>query len=181
MATVRKAQLLGHMQVKGYVMREIRPIAGDQAGILTQAMGLVRDVFNEFEAPEYPPEGVREFMDYIQPNAMAARIRRGGLLVWGLWQCGALAGVLALRPPGHISLLFVHKAYHRQGMARALFIVARTRALQAGAAEMLVHAAPYALDVYSRFGFTPTGPEVLENGIRYIPMRLPLDLQAYQV
>lgn len=155
-------------------MREIKPIADGQAEVLGQAMALVRNVFNEFEAPEYPPEGVREFMGYIQPDAIAGRIRRGELLVWGLWQGGVLAGVLALRLPGDISLLFVDKAYHRQGMARELFEVARLCALEAGAAEMKVHASPYAVDAYGHFGFVSTGPAVLENGIRYIPMRMPL-------
>ena len=41
--------------------------------------------------------------------------------MWGGFVEQQLCGVIAFRDFGHISLLFVKKEYHRQGIARRLF------------------------------------------------------------
>lgn len=148
---------------------------------LKEALDLVSRVFWEFEAPEYSGEGVAEFMSYIEPAQVAARLRSGEECLLVCHRGSALAGVLAYRrvPPGrghraeaHISLLFVDKAHHRQGIAKALFgaMAQRVRA-QKEARLFTVNSSPYAVPVYRRLGFKPAGAEQLTNGIRYTPMR----------
>lgn len=124
------------------------------------ALALARDVFQIYEAPTYPAEGVAEFHRYLEdPQAMAA------LCFYGAFEADLLIGMLARRG-SHISLLFVLSAYQRRGVGQALFNFARRGLV----GSITVHAAPDAVPFYTRIGFTPRGPERVENGIRYVPM-----------
>ena len=127
------------------------------------AMELAWRVFQEFEAPEYAPEGVQAFHDYITAPAAVKT-----LTVYGAFKGESIIGVLAIRPGGtHISLFFVDPAYHRQGVGTALM---QCFFADSGAETVTVHSSPYAVEVYRRLGFQPTAAEQLADGIRYIPM-----------
>lgn len=121
----------------------IRPM--DHAQVrASQAMALVWDVFVAFEAPDYTDEGVREFQAYIAPDAVAARMAQGELLVWGCFDGKRIVGVIAARPPCHISLLFVDEAYHRRGIARALCETVLDHSRRTGdCTAITVNASPY--------------------------------------
>ena len=127
------------------------------------AMELAWRVFQEFEAPEYAPEGVQAFHDYITDPAAVKT-----LTVYGAFEGESIISVLAIRPGGtHISLFFVDPDYHRQGVGTALMQCFFT---DSGAETVTVHSSPYAVEVYRRLGFQPTAAEQLADGIRYIPM-----------
>jgi len=83
---------------------EIRRIQG---GELPAAMDLCRRVFLEFEAPEYPPEGVEAFDAYL---ANAEQVN--SLTVFAAWEGSRPMGVLAAEG-SHIALFFVDPAFHR--------------------------------------------------------------------
>lgn len=153
---------------------DILPIHYTELLPLKDALGLVRDVFWEFNAPGYTDEGVWEFDSFIEQDSIAGAMQEGRLLLWGAY-APALVGVLAVRPPCHVSLMFVAKAHHRQGVAKALLgnMVQQFRA--AGfRGEATVHSSPYAVEAYRRMGFAPMGPAQTQNGIRFVPMRYPL-------
>lgn len=126
------------------------------------AMDLCWRVFLEFEAPDYPPQGVAAFRSYIE-DATAV----DALTVLGAFDSGELTGVLGAEG-NHVALFFVDPAHHRRGVGRALF----ERLLEDRRAETLtVNAAPYAVEIYRRLGFYPTDQEQLApDGIRYRPM-----------
>ena len=129
---------------------------------LPEAMDLCWRVFLEFEAPDYPPEGVEAFYTYVSNTEQVNH-----LTVFSAWENRNLLGVLAAEG-NHIALFFVDPAVHRQGIGRKLF--------QAYLAEthrdrVTVHSSPYAVEVYRRLGFSPTDEEHLSpDGIRYTPM-----------
>ena len=136
------------------------------------ALDLVWRVFLEFEAPEYAPEGVEEFKDYIEPKFVKRKIREGTLTCWGCFDGERIVGFIAVRPPCHISLLFVDTDYHRRGIGRALYETLLKHCKQdEEPLEVTVNSSPYAQEVYRRMGFTPTEPEKTINGIRFIPMK----------
>ncbi len=152
-------------------MRELRFIDDSNPKLLKKALALVRDVFWEFEAIEYEDEGVLEFENYIGYENIARHMQEGSLAMLACFENKRLAGVLALRTPGHISLLFVAKAHQRKGIARALLgEMARCLAQVAGTQELTVNSSPYAVPVYQKLGFAPTGPQQTKNGIRFTPM-----------
>ena len=129
---------------------------------LPAAMDLCWRVFQEFEAPDYPPEGVEAFYTYIS-NTEQVKC----LTAFGAWERHQLLGVVAAEG-SHIALFFVDPAVHRQGIGRRLF---QTYLSAGGWDCVTVHSSPYAVEVYRHLGFSPTAEEQLSpDGIRYTPM-----------
>lgn len=135
---------------------------------IQEAVELIWQVFSQFEAPEYSPEGIEEFKAYIDLVGTKRRIETQELKLWGYQQKNKLVGVIGIRPPAHISLLFVDPTYHRQGIARSLYQAA-SAAMEEQA--MTVNSSPFAIPVYRRLGFKETAEEQTVNGIRFIPMK----------
>ena len=129
---------------------------------LPAAMDLCWRVFLEFEAPDYPPEGVEAFHAYI---SNAEQVKH--LIGFGAWEGRNLLGVPAAEG-SHIALFFVDSAFHRQGIGRGLF----QAYLAAGDWDRVtVHSSPYGVEIYRHLGFSPTaGEQRSPDGIRYTPM-----------
>ena len=131
------------------------------------ALALAWRVFLEFEAPDYPREGVEAFR-----KLLADEDYRKGICVYGAFEAAVLVGTLATRRNGnHITLFFVDRNYQNQGIGKRLFALA-VRDNTSG--RMTVNAAPYAVEIYRRLGFRPTGPEEIADGIRFTHMELEL-------
>lgn len=143
-------------------------------GKLRDALDLIWEVFEKYEAPDYDEMGVATFRHFIEYHNMAEKVSQGEMRFWGCYQNNDLAGVIALRSGQHISLLFVREQYHRLGIARRLMNVA----VDAVAAEgpkvraVTVNSSPYAVGFYKKVGFVPLGPEQKADGIRFTSMRL---------
>jgi GNAT superfamily N-acetyltransferase len=137
---------------------------------ISPAMELVWRVFSEFEAPEYSGEGVETFRAFIQPDEIYKMLDAGEMLIFGAFMNGSLRGVLAEKGAGHISLFFVRKEFHRQGIGRALFEHYADACMKRQIARVTVNSSPYAVPVYRKLGFSDTDAEQLQNGIRYVPM-----------
>lgn len=127
------------------------------------ALALTYSVFLEFEAPDYPPQGVTEFYNSIHDTEYLAM-----LSMYGAFDGETLVGILATRSSGtHIALLFVNGAYHRRNIGKQLFWLA---AADCDTDKMTVNSSPYAVEIYKHLGFTATSDEQTSNGIRYTPM-----------
>ena len=150
-----------HMDLK------IKPLP---AAHLPAALALCREVFLEFEAPDYPPEGIAAFLDFLEPGQMRRMTASGILSFWGAYCGKRLIGVGALREARHISLLFVRREMHRKGAGTALMREMFACCAGAGETRVTVHAAPYGEPFYRALGFSPTAPEQCQDGITYIPM-----------
>ncbi|MDR3644004.1 MAG: GNAT family N-acetyltransferase [Clostridia bacterium] len=138
---------------------------------LHAALGLVWKVFSEFEAPEYSDEGIQEFKSFIEFESVKKMYEQRELLLWGCFDREKIIGVIATRKPCHISLLFVDRNFHRQGVARMLFnTVLDYYQNTTECRKISVHSSPYAAEVYHKFGFHDMQPEQTTNGIRFIPM-----------
>ena len=130
---------------------------------LPEAVALVWEVFSEFEAPEYSKEGVRAFRAALDDGE-----RNRAMAFYGAFSAAELIGVLAVRKPQHIGYFFVKAEYQRKGVGRALF---ETMCLDSERKEFTVNSSPYAVEIYRKLGFEPTGAEQVESGIRYAPMK----------
>ena len=145
---------------------------------LPEALSLCREVFMEFEAPGYSSEGVQSFLDFIEENA-ASRMAATGLLEFlGVWQECQLIAAGALREREHISLLFVRKAFHRQGVGSALLDCMLSRCREG---LITVNSSPFGLPFYLAKGFSPLTKEQEKHGIRFIPMERLLGGPAVRV
>ena len=145
---------------------------------LRNALELVWEVFDEFEAPDYEEMGVKTFQHFIEFHSMKEKMESGEMKFWGCYQNSYLVGVIAIRPGQHISLLFVRKRFHHLGIASRLVrvAIAEIRASKPEIFAVTVNSSPYAVDFYKAVGFESLGPEERRDGIRYTPMRRNLDL-----
>jgi GNAT superfamily N-acetyltransferase len=142
------------------------------------AVDLVWAVFDEFEGPDYSPDGVEEFRKSVNYEAITGMVSRGEMRLWGCNMNGQLVGVIAMRETNHISLLFVRKENHRQGIARKLFnFVLEDCRNKESVDRITVNSSPYAMEAYHRLGFVDTNTEQMINGIRFTPMEyvIPFD------
>lgn len=148
-----------------------RPLA---AGEEQQVCDLIIACFNEFVAPGYNRTGNAEFLKYVTPQALKARLRQGGRFMLVACDGTSPVGCIEMRSPGHISLLFVRKEYQRRGIATRLLKLAGARCRHETPAlkTIDVNSSPYAVDIYARLGFVRMGNERTENGIRFVPMTL---------
>lgn len=139
---------------------------------LTEASGLVWNVFAEFVAPEYAEEGVETFRTFTEAQQLTQLLAGGRFFFLGCFDGLKLAGLIAIRDYNHISLLFVGKNYQRRGIAGQLFDKAKDRCLQANPQlrEITVNSSPYAAGIYQRLGFKKTGDATVTDGMTFIPM-----------
>jgi hypothetical protein len=87
------------------------------------AATLAREVFDQFVAPYYQAEGVAEFHRYASADALSQR-HLSGHVTYVAERGGELVGMLHLRAPHHVAMLFVHSSLQRSGTARALLACA---------------------------------------------------------
>lgn len=149
----------------------IKQINQDDAA-LPEALAMIWRVFEEFEAPDYSDEGIQEFRRFIALNAIKEGLGAQQLILWCCFEEAKVIGAIAVRPPCHIALLFVDKAYQRRGIARSLYRCALDFcAKNSQTGEMTVNSSPYAIEAYHRLGFVDTMPEQVVNGLGFTPMK----------
>lgn len=142
---------------------------------LADAISLIIEVFNEFEAPEYNDVGVQTFMYFVRKENLEEMMDKNEMHMWGCYEGNQLVGVAALRGIQHVSLLFVRKSYHRQGVARRLMQVMLQFSKNQNPEKqaLTVNASPYGVVAYEHLGFQKLQEEQEKDGIRYTPMALP--------
>ena len=129
-----------------------------------KALKLVKEVFMEFEAPDYCEEGIADFMHAISDESYLSMHR-----FYGAYQDNKLVGVIATRNEyHHIGLLFVEKSYQRKGVGRQLIHHILTLKDDE---PITVNASPYGHEFYMKLGFVDTSEEQITNGVRYYPMK----------
>lgn len=136
--------------------------------------GLVKQVFDEYVAPEYEKGGIEEFYRFANSHAMKERMKSGGFVIVAQ-QSDRLVGMVEFCPPATIGMLFV--SVKRKGIASKLLEMTVTKVLENywDVENISVHSSPYAKAIYQRLGFEIMGETTTENGITYIPMELPLE------
>lgn len=151
------------------------PIRKINKNEVDEALDLALDVFMEFEAPEYDPKGIEIFRQEITAGKEPDSDCKKGLCpIYAAFDGRKMIGIARLRKTkAHISLMFVRKEYHRQGIATALFRFLLNDLLRENPAlkEITVNSSPYGKPFYLRLGFVPASREQEKDGIRFTPMQ----------
>lgn len=137
------------------------------------AMELALDTFLRFEAPDYGPEGVEAFRrTVIENEEFLSKCRSGENRLWGAFDGETLAGLYGMRGKSHICLVFTHHAYHRKGIATALFhrVITDVRKENPDVKTITLNSSPYGKPFYLHTGFRATEAEKTIDGIRFTPM-----------
>ncbi|WP_101773334.1 GNAT family N-acetyltransferase [Peptostreptococcus faecalis] len=156
---------------KGGLLVENQTIRELTVEEIEKAMNLVSIVFDEYVAPTYSKEGVQFFKEIIKTESYIRYVEDEGYVLWGCFYGDKIVGVIGVRAPFHISLLFVDKDFHKRGIAKKLFVhVLNFYKVSENVNKVTVNSSPYAISMYHRLGFTDTGREQVTNGIRFTPM-----------
>ncbi len=139
------------------------------------AMKLALEVFMQFEAPDYPPEGVETFKKDIVENPDYLEGAKQGLCpIYGAFEGDKIVALMGMRSSKtHINLVFTKKEYHRKGIATAIFHYLLEDVLRENPrlTELTLNSSPYGLPFYLRLGFITLSEEQETNGIRFTPMK----------
>jgi len=149
--------------VSSIIYRQIEPF--ETAAVATFA----RQVFDEFVAPYYQPEGILEFHRYVSADALSQRHDSGHVTLLAE-HAGELVGMLHLRDLCHVSMLFIRPFFQRRGIGRGLLTAAGALVGDADC-EFTVNSSPNAVSAYEHLGFHTIGAEQCIRGIRFILMR----------
>ena len=137
-------------------IREIQEIE------MKDAIKLVWEVFLEYEAPDYRPEGIIEFKNTIN-NKDWLKTRK----FIGAFENNKIIGVIATKNNNHIALFFVDGKYHRKGIGRKLY---KYVCKKNTTGYFTVNSSPYAHEVYMHLGFVDTNEKQNVNGLVFYPM-----------
>lgn len=138
-----------------------------------EAMQLAWDTFLIYEAPEYTKEGIKSFKNFIRDPILKQLFLEGKYQTLAAFCNGLMVGILGVRNETHISLLFVDREYHRQGIASKLLDRMFSQVFKEyGKRRMTVNASPYAVGFYHKLGFVDTNVEQTTDGITYTPMEI---------
>lgn len=135
---------------------------------------LVGDLLRRFVIPEQSPEAAEMLLQRFAAAGIANDLAEGRRL--HVAEIGArLVGVAATRDDSHLFLLFVDEAFHRRGIARALWETALAACVEASQpARITVNASSHAVPAYRRLGFQVTGDARLDRGVVATPMEFRL-------
>jgi GNAT superfamily N-acetyltransferase len=140
-------------------------------GDIPAAAALLYRAAEEFILPASTPENGAVFLAEQGEAGMRGFFAKG-YVYHGAEVDGELAGFIAIRERCHVYSLYVDQRWHRRGIARRLWDVAREAALgpdHPGA--FTVNSSDHALPFYASLGFVPTAPTQI-GIVRYNPMRL---------
>lgn len=116
-------------------------------------------------------EGVEEFTRYASAESISNRMGEGSIVVMAL--LGAVAiGVVEVRSPGHIGLLFICPDHQGHGVGRSLCETAFEAAARMlpRPPKVTVKSAPGAVAFYVKLDFRVAGALTEFKGIRFVPM-----------
>ena len=152
-----------------YPIRKITPAE------VRDALSLALEVFLQFEAPDYGPEGVETFRRGIVENeAFISQCEQGICPIYAAFDGEKMIGMIGMRAgKTHINLVFTKKEYHRRGVASAIFqtLLDDLRKENPALKEITLNSSPYGKGFYLRLGFIPLSEEQERDGIRYTPMK----------
>ncbi len=152
-------------------MYEIRKIKENE---VKEALDLAMEVFLQFEAPDYKPEGVETFRKVVQNEEYIAKCGQGICPIYAAFDGGKIIGIMGMRANRtHINLVFTKKEYHRQGVATSIFryLLEDLRKENPELKEITLNSSPYGRPFYLHIGFEPLSEEQEQDGIRFTPMK----------
>lgn len=146
----------------------VRPATIEDAEAIS---GLVMPLVKKFIAPEFSPVGQRNLLSSMEPAAIRGFFKAGHRYHVAEVE-GQMVGVVGIRDNSHVHHLFVVEKFHRRGIGRRLWEIARKECLAAGnLGRFTVFSSRYALEAYRRLGFVEAGPPETKDEVTAVPMK----------
>lgn len=128
---------------------------------------LVKASFLEFVAPDWETHAIEKFLGDCSPTELAAFIAKAEFSAIAIAEKEPV-GFILLAPPNLLKALFVERSWHRRGIARKLWTLARNHlATTRPAVETIeLNASAFAVDAYKMLGFHPISGPIVRQGCR---------------
>lgn len=139
---------------------------------LPAAAALVRKVVRDCVSAWLDSEAIEEYCSFATGPALCSRYSAGHEF-WIAQHDDLLLGVLEVKPPRHVLMLFVHPEFQRAGIGRSLLSCAFPGFPHDPPQTITVNSVPQSIPAYERMGFVRNGAEQNVKGIRFVPMHLP--------
>jgi GNAT superfamily N-acetyltransferase len=135
------------------------------------ALDLALDLFMEFQAPTFSESGINKFVTgCINNEKYISNYTSEKHMMFVAVSNKKVIGIISERGHGQISMMFVDKKYHRQGIATKLMELMVNSLKNDGVNLITVNSSPYAVPFYHNFGFIDTDIMQAKDGFIYIPM-----------
>ena len=141
-----------------------------------EVCNLVARSFNEFIAPDFPEQGVEEFFLYSNPLSLKRRLEKNYFSM--VAECeGRILGMIEIKGENHISMLYVDKDFHHNGIASNLDKKALEEISEnnRNPNDITVNSSRYAVPFYESLGFIQYEDEKSVYGVIHTPMLLSVD------
>ena len=141
-----------------------------------EVCNLVARSFNEFIAPDFPEQGVEEFFLYSNPLSLKRRLEKNYFSM--VAECdGRILGMIEIKGGNHISMLYVDKDFHHNGIASTLVKKALEEISEnnRNPEDITVNSSRYAVPFYESLGFIQYEDEKSVYGVIHTPMLLSVD------
>ena len=144
-----------------------------------EASAVIQASFVALAAPDWEPNAQSVFLSESSPEALHQRAAESALIL-GAFIESKLVGVLLMRTPSVLGMLFVHPEWLRRGIARSLWEYARAEIERTFPTVKTVelNSTPYALGFYRAAGFAPISQEFVLGGCRATRMACWLPARA---
>lgn len=142
---------------------------------LNSTLHLIREVFDEFNYEDYEFEGVESFYSFIDKKYIKKQLTSGNMLMLvARTDSNKIIGVIGISAENHISLLFVHKNFHRKGIGTNLlkYAIKVCNYNDENLEKITVNSSPYAIEFYHNYGFEDLSELQESDGIVFLPMVL---------
>lgn len=128
---------------------------------------LVHRSFSGLCAGAWEPSAREVFLAESSPRAMGEALRSPAFAM-GVFSEGTMVGIVLMRKPSSVGMLFVHPGCLRQGIGRQLWEQARSHieASFPGVNTVELNSTPYALAFYRSVGFVPISAQFTIAGCR---------------
>lgn len=148
---------------------EIKPLNKEE---LKETLELVKNVFDEFEAPDYTNLGIESFYEFANYENVSDMLGKTLKILVAKYN-KKIVGMIAYRDYSHIAMLFVEKKYHYNGIAKNLVLnlIDDCKKQNKNLEYITVNSSPYAVEFYQKMGFKKLEDEKEVDGIRFTPMR----------
>jgi len=155
-------------------MNETIKIINYKIGDEEELSNLIKRVYDEFVAPDYSEEGNKFFTNFIVAKNFILRYKQKNNIILIAEVNNCKVGMIEIRDNNHISLLFVEKEHHGEGIAKQLYYEAliKCKKKDKNLNKFYVHASPFSIPIYEKLGFNKTDEMQEQFGLIYLPMEM---------
>ena len=143
------------------------------------ASTLVRRSFTELASRDWEPRAREVFLEEASPPRLCAALESPAFAA-GTFSGNAMIGLVLMRKPAILGMLFVHPEWLRRGIGRELWELARAHVEASFPAVNTVelNSTPCAVEFYRSLGFAPISAEFVRGGCRATRMACWLPARA---